>query len=52
MWLRIAKGVYGKITIWMGEKKIRKREREEMGRKLELMEKFLGTRNLEGGAML
>jgi len=25
------------------------REREEMGRKLESMEKFLGTRNLEGG---
>jgi len=36
----------------MGEKKIQKGEREEMGRKLDLMEKFLGTRNLEGGAML
>jgi len=36
----------------MGEKKIQKGEREKMGRKLEVMEKFLGTRNLEGGAML
>jgi len=36
----------------MGEKKIQKGEREEMGQKLESMEKFLRTRNLEGGAML
>jgi len=36
----------------MGEKKIQKREKKEMGQKLESIEKFLGTRNLEGGAML
>jgi len=36
----------------MGEKKIQKGEREEMGRKLESMEKFLGMRNLEEEAML
>jgi len=36
----------------MGEKKIRKGKRKEMGRELESMEKFLGTRNLEGEAML
>jgi len=36
----------------MGEKKIQKGEREKMGRKLESMEKFLRTRNLEEGAML
>jgi len=28
------------------------RKGEEMGEKLETMEKFLGTRKLEGGAML
>jgi len=36
----------------MEEKKIRKGERKKMERKLESMEKFLGTRNLEEGAML
>jgi len=36
----------------LGEKKIRKGKGEEMGRELESMEKFLGIRNLEGGAML
>jgi len=36
----------------LGEKKIQKREEKEMGRKLVLMEKFLETRKLEGGAML
>jgi len=36
----------------MREKKIQKGEREKMGQKLESMEKFLGTRNLEGRAML
>jgi len=33
-------------------KKRYEREREEMGQELELMEKFLRTRNLEEGAML
>jgi len=36
----------------VGEKKIQKREGKEMGRELALIEKFLGTRKLEGGAML
>jgi len=36
----------------LGEKKIRKREGKEMGQKLVSMEKFLGTRKLEGEAML
>jgi len=36
----------------MGKKKIRKGEREEIGQKLDSMEKFLGMRNFEGGAML
>jgi len=36
----------------MEEKKVRKREREKMGQKLESMKKFLRTRNLEEGAML
>jgi len=36
----------------MGKKKIRKGKRKEMGRKLESMEKFLGTGNLERGTML
>jgi len=36
----------------LGEKKIRKREGKEMGQKLVSIEKFLGTRKLEGGAML
>jgi len=36
----------------MEEKKIQKEERKEMGRKLGSMEKFLGTRKLEEGAML
>jgi len=36
----------------LGEKKIQKREGKEMGQKLASMEKFLGTRKLEGGAML
>jgi len=34
------------------KKKIRKREGKEMGQKLVSMEKFLGMRKLEGGAML
>jgi len=34
------------------KKKIRKRKGKEMGQKLVLMEKFLRTRKLEGGAML
>jgi len=34
------------------KKKIRKREGKEMEQKLVSMEKFLGTRKLEGGAML
>jgi len=33
----------------MGKEKVRKGEREEMGQKLESMEEFLRTRNLEGG---
>jgi len=36
----------------MGEKKIQKEERKEMGQKLGSMEKFLGTRKVEGGAIL
>jgi len=36
----------------MGKKEIQKGKREEMGRELESIEKFLGTRNLEGGTML
>jgi len=36
----------------MGKKEVRKGKREEVGRELELMEKFLGMRNLEGGAVL
>jgi len=36
----------------LGKKKIQKRERKEMGRKLVSIEKFLGTRKLEGRAML
>jgi len=36
----------------MEKEKIREREREEMRQKLELMEKFLRMRNLEGEAML
>jgi len=36
----------------LGEKKIQKREGKEMGRKLVSIEKFLGTRKLEEGAML
>jgi len=36
----------------LGEKKIQKEKGEEMGRELESMEKFLGTRNLEGRAIL
>ena len=50
--LGITQGIHSKTTIWLGEKKIRKREEKEIGRKLVLMEKFLGTRKLEGGAML
>jgi len=34
------------------EKDIRKRERKEMGQKLELMEKFLGMRKLKEGTIL
>ena len=48
----IIKGVYGKINIWMGKKEVQKRKRKEMGRELESMEKFLGTRKLEEGTML
>jgi len=48
----ITKGIHGKTTIWMGEKKIQKGEGKEIGRKLGLMEKFFGMRKLEGGAML
>jgi len=36
----------------MGKKKIQKGKKEKMGQKLESMEKFLGTRNLERGAIL
>jgi len=36
----------------LGEKKIQKREGKEMRQKLVLMEKFLGMRKLEEGAML
>jgi len=36
----------------MRKKEVRKGKREEVGRELESMEKFLGTRNLEGGAVL
>jgi len=36
----------------MGKEKIRGRKGEEMGGKLETMEKFLRTRKLEGEAML
>jgi len=36
----------------LGKKEIQKGKGKELGQKLELMEKFLGTRKLEGGAML
>jgi len=36
----------------LGGKKIQKGKREKVGQKLESMEKFLGIRNLKGGAML
>jgi len=36
----------------MGKKEVRKGKREEIGQELESMEKFLGTRNLEGEAVL
>jgi len=36
----------------MEKEKIQERKREEMGQKLESMEKFLGMRKLEGRAML
>jgi len=36
----------------MGEKKIRKRKGKGMGQKLESIEKFLGMRKLEEGAIL
>ena len=48
----ITQGIHSKTTIWLGEKKIQKRERKEMGQKLALMEKFLGMRKLEGGAIV
>jgi len=35
----------------MGKEKVQEREEKEVGRKLELMEKFLRTRKLEGRAM-
>ena len=50
--LGIVQGIHSKITIWLGKKKIQKGEGKEMGQKLGSMEKFLGTRKLEGGAML
>jgi len=34
------------------KKEIQKEKGKEVGRKLELMEKFLGTRKLEEGAIL
>jgi len=36
----------------MEKKKIQERKRKEMGGELEVMEKFLGMRKLEGKAML
>jgi len=36
----------------MEEEKVQKRKGEKMGQKLELMEKFLGMRKLEGEVML
>jgi len=36
----------------LGKKKVQKRKEKEVGQELELMEKFLGIRKLEGGAML
>ena len=50
--MEITKGVHGKIDIWMEKKKVQKRKRKEVERELESMEKFLGTRKLEEGAML
>jgi len=50
--LGITKGIHSKTTIWIGKKKIQKGEGKEMEQKLGLIEKFLGTRKLEGGAML
>ena len=44
--LGTTKRIYSQTGIWMGEKR-HEEKREEMGRKLEAMEKFLGTRNLE-----
>jgi len=35
-----------------GKGNMRERERKEVGQKLDLMEKFLRTRKLEGEAML
>jgi len=35
----------------MGEKKIQKRKRKEIGQKLKSVERFLGTRKLEGSAV-
>ena len=48
----ITKGIHGKTTIQIEEKKIQKGEGKEMGQKLGSMEKFLRTRKLEGGVML
>ena len=39
--------VYGKAHSQMGKQKVRERKREEMGQKLDLMEIFLGMRNLK-----
>ena len=45
----ITKGIHGKTTIQIEEKKIQKGEGKEMGQKLGSMEKFLGMRKPEGG---
>jgi len=49
--LGTTKRIYSQTGIWMGEKR-HEEKREEMGRKLEAMEKFLGTKNLEEKVIL
>ena len=50
--LEITQGIYGKITIQIGKKKIQKRKRKEIGQELEQVKIFLRTRKLEGGTIL
>ena len=49
---RTIKGVYGKITIQLGEKEVWEKKGKEMEQELESMEKFLRMRKLKGRAIL